>query len=224
MHIHKYVYIYIYIFLLTNFNCCLFDFCVFQDNRVKQIFLQKKKKFIYKYIFIKTKLTIKTHSLQPIKFAICHCRKYPSGCFNCHSLLLLKLLTFCFHKYFLLCGFCFLFCFIYCLCFLLLFVALACCCFVACLLVGLRPACTLAQMGRVKLAGNRPFSVVPSFCPISQPSSCKFVIKNLTLNKVIEHLWRIQKIEHINGWWIWERFNCGYILGEIIKITSKKKI
>lgn len=25
--------------------------------------------------------------------------------------------------------------------------------------------------GRVKLAGNRPFSSVPSFCPINQPSS-----------------------------------------------------
>jgi len=36
------------------------------------------------------------------------------------------------------------------------------------------------QMGRVKLAGKSPFSVVPSFWPISQPSSCKLAIKNWT--------------------------------------------
>lgn len=35
--------------------------------------------------------------------------------------------------------------------------------------------------GRVKLAGNRPFSVVPSLKPISQPSSCELINRLLDL-------------------------------------------
>lgn len=39
-----------------------------------------------------------------------------------------------------------------------------------------------SYIGRVKLAGNMPFSLVPSLMPISQPSSCKK--KYQTLNSV----------------------------------------
>lgn len=47
------------------------------------------------------------------------------------------------------------------------------------LLAQLFPSLSL-QMGRVKLAGKSPFSLVPSFWPISHPSSCKLAIKNWT--------------------------------------------
>lgn len=40
-----------------------------------------------------------------------------------------------------------------------------------CVAIGSSPTRVIAYSGRVKLAGNIPLSVVPSFNPISQPSS-----------------------------------------------------